>query len=137
MTHITLHAPAPDTLKAALHDNLAAAGQTLPDAAMPDFVFAITDGDGTLTAGLKGEIAFQTANVAELWVHNALRGQGIGTQLLSKADDYARTQGCTRIQIETRNPAAQRLYAAHGYDVFGEIPKYDGPHSLVYMIKGL
>ncbi|MEL7099360.1 MAG: GNAT family N-acetyltransferase [Pseudomonadota bacterium] len=137
MTHITTHIPAPKELKRALHDSLAAAGQTLPDAQMPDFMFAITDAAGTLTAGLKGEVAFETVHVAELWVHESLRGQGIATDLLARADAHARSQGCTRIQIETRNPAAQRLYEAQGYAVFGEVPNYDGPHSLVYMIKAL
>ncbi|MEO0456811.1 MAG: GNAT family N-acetyltransferase, partial [Cyanobacteria bacterium P01_A01_bin.114] len=102
-----------------------------------NFMFAVTDKDGALIAGLKGEIAFQTAHVAELWVDEALRGQGVGAQLLAKADEHARAQGCTRIQIETRNPNARRLYAAQGYKLFGEIPNFDGPHSLVYMIKDL
>lgn len=137
MTQITPHIPAPGALKTALHENLAAAGQTLPEEAMPDFLFAVTDDGGKMTAGLKGEIAFNTAHVAELWVHESLRGQGIATQLLNCADDHARAHGCTRIQIETRNPAARRLYEAQGYTVFGELPHYDGPHSLVYMVKDL
>lgn len=137
MTDITLHSPAPEALKSTLHDNLTTTGQSLPEAAMPDFLFAITDDNGTLMAGLKGEVAFQTAHVAELWVHEDLRGQGIATQLLEQADAHARTQGCTRIQIETRNPAAQRLYEAQGYTVFGALPNFDGPNSLVYMVKEL
>ncbi|MEO0939344.1 MAG: N-acetyltransferase [Pseudomonadota bacterium] len=137
MTDITLHSPAPDALKTILHDNLTATGQSLPEEDLPDFLFVITDQNGTLTAGCKGEIAFQTAHIAELWVHESLRGQGIGTKLLARADAHARAQGCTRIQIETRNPAAKRLYEAQGYHVFGELKNYDGPNSLVYMVKAL
>ena len=137
MTKITTHIPAPAELKVALHDNLTATGQSLPEEAMPDFLFSVTDDSGTLIAGLKGEIEFQTAHVAELWVDVSLRGQGVATQLLAHADAHARAEGCTRIQIETRNPAAQRLYAAQGYEVFGELPNFDGPNSLVYMVKDL
>lgn len=137
MMDMTLHSPAPEALKTELHDNLTATGQSLPEDAMPDFLFAVTDKDGNLTAGLKGEVAFQTAHVAELWVHSALRGQGVATRLLARADDHARAQGCSRIQIETRNPAARRLYQTQGYRVFGDLPNFEGAKSLVYMVKDL
>ncbi|MEM8579129.1 MAG: GNAT family N-acetyltransferase [Pseudomonadota bacterium] len=137
MNDIQLHSQAPSAAATELHDQLAAAGQTLTDDQMPSFLLSVPAADGTLRAGLKGEIAFQTARVAELWVSPDLRGQGIGTSLVARADDHARGAGCTRIQIETQNPAAQRLYAAQGYTVFGALPDYDGPNSLVYMVKDL
>jgi len=134
---IILHTPAPSDAADTLHRNLVAAGQTLDAENMPSFLMSVTDDAGTRVAGCKGEIAFQTAHISELWVSAALRGQGIGTALLARADDHARAQGCTRIQIETRNPKARALYEAHGYTTFGEVPHYEGANSLCYLIKAL
>lgn len=133
---IQLHSPAPEDLTDRLHAGLVAAGQALRSSDMPSFLLTVTDEDALL-AGCKGEIAFTSAHISELWVSDTLRGQGIGSALLARAEAHARDQGCTRIHIETRNPAARRLYERHGYHLFGELPDYDGPHSLCYLEKPL
>ena len=58
-------------------------------------------------------------DLAVLWdirVHPDWRGRGVGTCLFRHAADWARTQGCRQLKIETQNvnvPAC-RFYAARG-----------------------
>ncbi|MEL6914250.1 MAG: GNAT family N-acetyltransferase [Pseudomonadota bacterium] len=131
---ITLHEPAPDALKSALHDGLAAAGQTLAPEEMPEFILTVGD---PMQAGCKGEVTFRTLHISELWVDASLRGQGIGSRLLEAAEDLARKKGCIRVHLETRSEGARRLYERMGYRFFGELEQYEGAQSFYYLEKRL
>jgi ribosomal protein S18 acetylase RimI-like enzyme len=134
---ITLHCPAPDAGLTALHDRLAEAGQTLRAEDMPVFLLRVDGPDGVMQAGCKGELAFRSAHVSELWVHEDLRGQGIGAALLARAEAFAVERGCTRLHLETRNEGARRLYERLGYRVFGTLADYDGAQAFYYLEKPL
>ncbi|MEM1101034.1 MAG: GNAT family N-acetyltransferase [Pseudomonadota bacterium] len=131
---ITLHEPAPEALKTALHDGLSAAGQTLAAEEMPEFILAV---GAPMQAGCKGETTFRTLHISELWVDETLRGQGIGSRLLEAAEELARQKGCIRVHLETRSEGARRLYERVGYRVFGELENYDGAQSFYYLEKRL
>jgi GNAT superfamily N-acetyltransferase len=51
-------------------------------------------------------------------VRSDLRGKGIGSQLLVKAEEFAREQGCFRIQLTSRNVRADahRFYHNAGFE---------------------
>ena len=120
-----------------LHDRLVETGQSLRDSEMPSFLLTVTGGDGKLTAGCKGEIAFASAHVSELWVSEDHRGQGLGSALLAEAEQLAQGKGCCRIHLETRNERARRLYERVGYHVFGTLPDYDGTQAFYYLEKSI
>ncbi|MGF1474478.1 MAG: GNAT family N-acetyltransferase [Geminicoccaceae bacterium] len=135
---IERYLPAPSDLTCELHTQLVKAGQALSDGEMKTFLLARKAEDGgALEAGCKGEIAFRSAHISELWVADSLRGQGVGSELLAEAEALARAQGCTRIHLETRSEHAKRLYEKRGYTVFGELPNYDGDISFYYLVKTL
>src|SRR5262249_48849393 len=58
------------------------------------------------------------AHVSDLVVRAAYRRRGIGRQLLSAAEDYARARGamCLRIGVSARNAAARNLYESAGFE---------------------
>ncbi len=66
-------------------------------------------------------------------VQEDLRGQGIGTELLKQAEAIAaaRKIGLIVLHVERSNVRAAKLYAAFGYEAFGETD------SRVRMIKKL
>ncbi len=132
---ISRHMPAPAALSDLLHERLAETGQALAQRDMPSFFVGSTDDNGRMVGGLKGEIAFTSAHISELWVDSSARGQGIGSVLLREAEAIARYHNCTRIHLETRTPRARTLYERHGYHVFGELPHYDGDIPLWYLTK--
>ena len=129
--------PAPTRSARELHDRLVEADQTLRDSEMPSFLLSVTGEDGELTAGCKGEIAFASAHVSELWVSEDHRGQGLGSALLDEAEQMARAKGCNRIHLETRNEGARRLYERVGYHVFGTLPDYFSTQAFYYLEKPL
>ena len=86
----------------------------------------MTEGDGALSAGCKGEITFRSLHVSELWVDARHRGVGLGSGLLEETEKLAREKDCVRVHLETRSERARVLYERLGYRVFGTLPDYNG-----------
>lgn len=74
----------------------------------------------TVSTALGGKVAL----LEDMVVSPAARGAGIGTQLLQKAVELARRNGCRRITLLTDNVnvSAQRFYQTHGFSLSPMIP---------------
>ena len=134
---IELDSPASEERIAELHQNLADAGQALREDEFETFVFSVSGSDGAMTAGCKGEIAFKSAHISELWVDKSHRGAGLGSALIKAAEAHAKEKGCMRLHLETRNEKARELYGKLGYAVFGALPNYEGENGFYYLEKRL
>ena len=58
-----------------------------------------------------------TGEIQELVVHETVRGEGIGRELISRLEDAARTRGCASIEVTTKKLRvdAQRFYEGVGF----------------------
>ena len=72
-----------------------------------------------------------------LFVPEQLRGQDFGTQLMAKAESYARERGMTGIWLHTFSFQARGFYEKLGYTVFGQLPDYPEGHSRFFLQKRL
>lgn len=137
LPNIILDIPVPEKKAEMLHDGLARAGQTLRAGEYETFLLSVPDDRGGITAGCKGEVTFRSLHVSELWVDEKHRGSGLGSALLSRAEDLARERDCIRVHLETRNEGARVLYERLGYRVFGRLPDYNGDQAFYYLEKRL
>jgi len=66
----------------------------------------------------------RVALLEDMVVAPALRGGGIGSSLVERAIEHARTNGCRRITLLTdqANHSAQHFYAKHGFTASTMIP---------------
>lgn len=66
----------------------------------------------------------RVALLEDMVVTPQARGAGVGSQLLTQAIAFARTQGCKRITLLTDadNEAAQRFYEKHEFALSGMLP---------------
>lgn len=53
------------------------------------------------------------------WLHEDLRGQGYGTQLLQMAEQEAIARGCHQAHLDTFEFQAPGFYEKHGYQCWG------------------
>ena len=93
--------------------------------------------DGRIVGGLWGRTVFKWLYVELLAVPKALRGQGLGRELLAQAEAEASQRGCVGAWLETYSPRSRRLYESCGYKVFGSMKDCPPDGARSFMSKRL
>jgi GNAT superfamily N-acetyltransferase len=75
----------------------------------------------TIVAGLAGETYAGWLFIRYLWVADALRGKGIGRELMDGAEGRAVERGCHSALVDTFSFQAPGFYRKLGYEAFGEL----------------
>lgn len=131
--------PAPDA-RAAIETPLiqyseAAAGSAR-DARLP--VITIEDPEtGETVGGLWGRTARRHLQIQLLFVPDALRGAGLGNELIRMAEDEARQRGCVGVWLDSYSFQAPGFYERLGYSQFGVIEDYPPGHARHFLRKAL
>ena len=97
----------------------------------------IKDDAGQTVGGLTAWWYYNWMFVELLYVPETLRGQDLGTQVMAKAEAYAREHGMIGIWLDTFSFQARGFYEKLGYTVFGELPNYPDGHSRFFLQKRL
>ncbi|WP_330175386.1 GNAT family N-acetyltransferase [Streptomyces sp. NBC_01498] len=97
---------------------------TAEDEEFPLHVWLVDPSTGALAGGLTAHVWARWLHVDLLWVDERHRGSGLGTRLLSEAEDLARARGCLHARLETWDFQAPAFYRRQGYDLAGHIPDY-------------
>ena len=88
-----------------------------------------------IMAGLHGWTWGGSCYIRDLWVHEDLRGQGYGTQLLQAAEQEATSRGCHQVVLESYSFQAPGFYQKHGYEVFAVLEDHPRGHRNYYLRK--
>jgi GNAT superfamily N-acetyltransferase len=120
------------TYKPALHERdmlaapLLAYNEALlgPPGTHPVAVLIRIPDDARVLGGLWGRTSFHWLFIELLFIPTFLRGQGLGTQLLEKAEKEAKARGCLGAWLDTFSTDACRFYQQRGYQLFGTISDY-------------
>ena len=82
-------------------------------------VFKILDGEENVIGGCVVNIhEWGRAVLAQLWVEEQYRRQGLGSMLIRAAENAAREKGCYYFCLGTLDFMARPLYEKHGFKVF-------------------
>jgi GNAT superfamily N-acetyltransferase len=85
---------------------------------------AIDDDRGNVVGGLSGYTVYGWLFVELLFLPESLRGQGVGTQLMQRAEAEAVARGCHSVWLDTFEFQARGFYERLGYTCFGELKNY-------------
>lgn len=94
------------------------------------------DSDAVI-GGLWGSSVVGWLYVDLLVIPEGFRGQGLGTELLRKAEDIARKRGCVGLWLHTGSFQAPGFYEKLGFQAFGTVPEYPPGHATIFYSKRL
>jgi GNAT superfamily N-acetyltransferase len=90
-----------------------------------------------IVGGLWGWTYRHWLTVELLFVPEALRGTGLGSELMRLAEAEAIRRGCRGAWLDTFSFQARGFYERLGYAVFGEIADCPPGHSRLFLSKTL
>ena len=100
-----------------------------------ELALLVRDAAGEIVGGLYARSVYDWMFVELLVVPEALRGQGVGSELMARAEDAARTRGCAGIWLDTFSFQARPFYERLGYALFGSLPDHPRGHSRYFLSK--
>ncbi len=109
----------------------------LPDPVRPLALLLREPGGEAVLGGLWGVSYWQWLFVDQLFVPEALRGQGLGSELLRRAETMACERDCIGVWLLTFSFQAPAFYRQHGYAEFGHIAEYPPGNGCTYFMKRL
>lgn len=95
------------------------------------------DEHGNTIGGILGGTYWGWMYVDILWVHENHRKQGIGSKLLSMAEQESIRRGCHHVHLDTMNWQAPEFYKKHGYEVIGVLPDIPSGNQKYLLMKAL
>jgi GNAT superfamily N-acetyltransferase len=98
-------------------------------------VIPLRDEAGSVGGGFWGMTMFQWLHVQMLFVPEASRGSGLGTEIMDIAERDARERGCAGSCVDTLGFKAARFYERLGYARFGVLDEYPPGFQRIYLRK--
>lgn len=114
------------------------AARELPENEPKEVSLFAYDEAGKAVGGLLGTTEFSWLKLDLMSTHKEVRGQGIGQELLERAENLARERGCKYSFVDTMEDQAAGFYQKFGYQVAGQIPDWDSHgHKKFFLVKTL
>lgn len=100
-------------------------------------VIPVHGSDGATIGGLWGYTWARWLFIELLVVPEAMRGAGVGTQLMRLAEEEAQRRDCVGIWLDTHTFQARPFYERLGFSAFATLDDYPPGHKRFYMMKRL
>jgi GNAT superfamily N-acetyltransferase len=95
------------------------------------------DEAGRIAAGICGNTWGGCFEIRQFWVEPQRRKRGLGTRLLTAAEQEARRRGCRQILLMTFTFQAPAFYAKHGFEVIAAVDDHPCGHKNLLLRKRL
>ncbi len=95
----------------------------------------LLDDAGSWIGGLSGKIYWEWLEIENFFLPQKVRGIGIGTSVLSLAENTALKHGARRSFLTTYSFQARQFYEKHGYVVVGQLDNYPPDSTYFWMRK--
>lgn len=130
--------PSQDDIDAVLGALVASEQNAGRDAGYQPFSVLLSDEPGgPVTGGVYGYQLFDWLFIQYLAVPLGRQGQGIGQELMARAEAWSRQRGLAGMWLDTFAFQARPFYEKLGFSVFGEIEDHPRGSSRFFMLKRL
>jgi GNAT superfamily N-acetyltransferase len=97
----------------------------------------VRDADGAVVGGTIGETHWNWLFVSHLWVDDAIRGRGLGRDLMRAMEEAAVAAGCSSVHLDTHDFQALPFYEHLGFEQFAVLDDYPTGHTRHFLRKGI
>jgi len=97
----------------------------------------VFDEQGSLRGVLAADILWDWVYVDELWISKESRGNGIGRQLMQRAEQFASSEGLQGIWLWTQSWQAEGFYKRLGYREFTRFDNFPRGYARIGFRKTL
>jgi GNAT superfamily N-acetyltransferase len=97
----------------------------------------VRDADGAVVGGAIGETHWNWLFVSHLWVDDAIRGRGLGRDLMRAMEEAAVAAGCSSVHLDTHDFQALPFYEHLGFEQFAVLDDYPTGHTRHFLRKGI
>ncbi|WP_417760351.1 GNAT family N-acetyltransferase [Shewanella sp.] len=101
------------------------------------FAVLARDEQGQVCGGIRANAFWNYCIIELLWLSDTVRGQGVGTRLITAAEAFALANGFTAVRVETLDFQAKPFYEKQGYRVYGELANHPQGHTTYCLVKDL
>ena len=112
-------------------------GRQAGPAAVTPLSLTLRGEDGAVAGGLYATSAYDWLIVELVLVPEAMRGRGVGSALLARAEEIARARGCIGIWLDTFSFQARGFYERLGFRVFGAVEDHPVGAARYFLKKAL
>lgn len=95
------------------------------------------DAAGRMVGGVSGRTFYRWLMIDVVWVHEDLRGSGLGARLMAMAEAEAVERGCIGAQVDTVTFQAPDFYSKLGYEQIGKVEGFPPGYDRHYFSKRL
>jgi GNAT superfamily N-acetyltransferase len=107
------------------------------DDSFTPLVLMARDPQGAVIGGLLGGMYWGWLVIEVLWLAEAARHRGLGSQLLERAEHIALERGCHAAHLDTMSFQAPDFYKKHGYTIFGMLDDLPRGYQRIFLKKEL
>jgi len=95
----------------------------------------VRDGVGAIRGGLLGYVWGEWLHITEIWLAEDCRRQGLGRQLLQRAEREAASAGARGAFLSSFDFQAPAFYLGCGYEIYATLPDYPPGHTEYHLRK--
>jgi ribosomal protein S18 acetylase RimI-like enzyme len=92
---------------------------------------------GDVDAGTCGYTWGGCCYITYLWVSEALRGRGMGSEILRAVERHAREKRCRLVLVSSHSFQAPGFYARRGYEQVARVHDHPVGHANIFYVKCL
>ena len=127
----------PEDLKLLQQNLLAKIENDFGPAGRKAYCWVLKDEQEELLGGVAGYVHWGWVYVAQVWVKDTVRGQGLGSDLLHHLELWAKENSFLGIYIDTFERSVKEWYERKGFHCFGEIPDFPKGHQRFFLSRSL
>jgi GNAT superfamily N-acetyltransferase len=101
------------------------------------FAVSVRDDEDEIRGGIIAYTLWNWCFIELLWLDEAVRGSGLGTELMQRAETIAASRGARHVYVDTFSFQADGFYQGLGYEIFGELTDFPPGHRRIWLKKDL